>query len=196
MDFNIGDKVLCLHKNHIPKSKLVCDKNGIRWEDVEDATFYNRKAIISKVDKQKLLYGLIFLDDGSDLLWIPESELVLIKSEDRMITFSDYQEDAVRTITGISASHNDNLLLEGVMGLNGESGEVIEIVKKHIFQGHELDKEKIAVELSDCLWYLTASAKAVGYTLEDIAVLNIQKRKSRYPNGFDEQNSINRTTQN
>lgn len=112
------------------------------------------------------------------------------------MTFQDYQEDVVRTITGLSASHDDNLLLEGVMGLNGEAGEVIELVKKHIFQGHELEKEKIAVELSDCLWYLTASAKAVGYSLEDIAALNIQKRKSRYPNGFDEKNSINRTTQN
>ena len=110
--------------------------------------------------------------------------------------FNDYQEDAVRTITGLSASHDDNLLLEGVMGLNGEAGEVIELVKKHIFQCHKLDKEKIAEELSDCLWYLTASAKAVGYTLEDIAELNIQKRKNRYPQGFDEQNSINRTTQN
>ena len=48
-NFDIGNKVLCLHKTHIPKSKLVCDKNGIRWEDVEDATFCNRKAIISKV---------------------------------------------------------------------------------------------------------------------------------------------------
>lgn len=196
-NFNIGDKVLCLHKFYNSASKIVFDKNGVRWESVEDATFYNRKAIISKIDKQKRLYGLVFIDNGSSLAWIPESELVLLESEDnRIITFNEYQEDAVRTITGISASHDDNLLLEGVMGLNGEAGEVIELVKKHIFQCHELDKEKIAEELSDCLWYLTASAKAVGYTLEDIAALNIQKRKSRYPQGFDEQKSINRTTQN
>ena len=45
-------------------------------------------------------------------------------------------------------------LINGVMGLCGESGEVIDIVKKHLAQGHELDKDRILGELGDIAWYL------------------------------------------
>ena len=76
------------------------------------------------------------------------------------------------------------------MGLCGESGEAIDIVKKWLAQGHELDKERLAKELGDIAWYLAEAATALDLSLEQILQANIDKLKKRYPNGFDSQRSI------
>lgn len=78
------------------------------------------------------------------------------------------------------------------MGLNGEAGEAIDILKKHLYQGHELDREHLAKELGDVAWYLAVTADALGYTLEDILQMNVQKLRARYPDGFDSDRSVHR----
>lgn len=107
------------------------------------------------------------------------------------MTANEYQEAALRTAS--YAYRNENpLLLDGLMGLNGEAGECIDILKKAIFQGHELDKEHMAKELGDVAWYLAVSAEAIGYKLDDIFQMNIDKLKKRFPDGFDVERSLNR----
>ena len=83
-------------------------------------------------------------------------------------------------------------LENGLMGMCGESGEAIDILKKYMFQGHELDKEHLAKEIGDVLWYAAVSAHALGYSLEDIMQMNIDKLKARYPDGFKVENSVHR----
>lgn len=84
-------------------------------------------------------------------------------------------------------------LLEGLMGLNGEAGEAIDILKKQMFQDHKEDYKHIASELGDCCWYITVTANAMGYSLVDILNMNIEKLHKRYPNGFDSAKSIDRS---
>ena len=103
--------------------------------------------------------------------------------------FNEYQKHAMRTARDTSP---DRLLLNGVMGLCGEAGECIDIVKKHLFQGHELDRAKLIDEASDCLWYLASLAESFGVTMESIAIHNVEKLKKRYPAGFRTEDSINR----
>lgn len=100
-------------------------------------------------------------------------------------TGSIYQKEAMRTANGM---HGD-LLQNGVMGLCGEAGECVDLVKKHLFQGHELDKEHLAKELGDVAWYLAVTAKAIGYDLNTILQMNVKKLRDRYPDGFDEERS-------
>ena len=106
------------------------------------------------------------------------------------MTINEYQKLAMTTLNP-QLSEKD-VLINGVMGLCGESGEAIDIVKKWLAQGHELDKEKLARELGDICWYLAETATALGYDLEDIMAANIEKLKKRYPAGFDAARSINR----
>lgn len=103
---------------------------------------------------------------------------------------NEYQEKALRTLN--PKLDKKDVLINGVMGLCGESGEVIDLVKKHLAQGHELDKEKLAKELGDVAWYLAETAYAIGYDLETIFKMNIDKLEKRYPEGFDEKKSIYR----
>lgn len=106
------------------------------------------------------------------------------------MTFDQYQNDAMRT----SPVDGHSQLLNGVLGLTGEAGEVADIVKKYMFQGHELDVKHIREELGDVLWYIAEAASGIGASLEDIAVENIQKLRGRYPDGFDAERSVYRDT--
>lgn len=106
------------------------------------------------------------------------------------LTINGYQDEALRTINWSLSM--DEQLQNGLMGLNGEAGECIDILKKHMFQEHDLDHEHLAKELGDVAWYLAVSAHALGYSLETIFRLNIEKLRKRYPIEFDVERSVNR----
>lgn len=105
-------------------------------------------------------------------------------------SFNEYQKLAQRT----SPTGHDRVL-NGVMGLNGEAGECIDIVKKHYFQGHELNKLKLLDELGDVLWYIAETATGLGVEMNEIAEHNIAKLRARYPQGFSAERSINRESE-
>ena len=108
--------------------------------------------------------------------------------EEMKMKANEYQELAMATLNP-ELSKKD-VLINSVLGLCGESGEAIDIVKKWLAQGHELDKERLAKELGDIAWYLAEAATALDLSLEQILQANIDKLKKRYPNGFDSQRSI------
>ena len=103
---------------------------------------------------------------------------------------NDYQKLALKILN--KNLDKKDILINSVMGLCGESGEAIDLVKKHLYQGHELDKERFAKELGDIAWYLAEAAHAINMDLDDIFKMNIEKLEKRYPNGFNQNNSINR----
>lgn len=80
----------------------------------------------------------------------------------------------------------------GALGLTGEAGEVADYIKKVLFHSHQLSKEKLAEELGDVLWYLTYLTNISGYSLSEIAELNIEKLEKRYPEGWSVERSIKR----
>ena len=109
---------------------------------------------------------------------------------ERVLTPNEYQRLAMRT-------SNQELkpvvhLVNGALGLTGEAGEVADLVKKHTMQGHGLNAEHVAKELGDCLWYVAETATAIGYDLETIMRMNIEKLEKRYPEGFSAERSQNR----
>lgn len=111
-----------------------------------------------------------------------------LKAIDDNLTANDYQRLSLRT-----AGENKGLWLDNaIMGLCGEVGECADIVKKHHFQGHNLDANKLIDELGDVLWYCALLASALDIPLEGVMLRNIRKLIKRYPDGFDKAASINR----
>ena len=104
---------------------------------------------------------------------------------------NEYQKLAMVTLN--PALRKKDVLINGVMGLCGESGEAIDIVKKHLAQGNELDREGLIKELGDIAWYLAETAYSLDVPLEEVFRRNLDKLKSRYPEGFDPERSIHRT---
>lgn len=106
------------------------------------------------------------------------------------MTANEYQQQALRTLN--PALDKRDVLINGVMGLCGEAGEAIDIVKKHLAQGHELDREGLIKELGDVAWYLAETAWALDVPLEEVLQRNLDKLRARYPDGFDSERSIGR----
>lgn len=107
------------------------------------------------------------------------------------MTPNEYQAQAMRWLN--PALSEKGILINGVMGLCGESGEVIDLVKKHLSQGHPLDREVLAKELGDVAWYLAETAYVLGYPLEEIFRMNLEKLSARYPDGFSTERSLHRS---
>lgn len=98
----------------------------------------------------------------------------------RQLTFSEYAKDA--GATAVYPDRGDNIVYP-TLGLTGEAGEVAEKVKKLLRdKGGVVDedfRQAIKKELGDVLWYLSAMAHELGFTLEEVAQANIEKLHSR-----------------
>lgn len=106
------------------------------------------------------------------------------------MNINDYQKEAMKTLN--PELNKKDVLINSVMGLCGESGEAIDIVKKWLMQGHDLDKDHLIKELGDIAWYLAEAATALDVPLDTILQGNLDKLHKRYPDGFSTSASINR----
>lgn len=109
----------------------------------------------------------------------------------RDISANEYQKKALRTARTDEFTDRE-LLTNGIMGLVGETGELVDLLKKHWYQGHDLDIGHLEKELGDISWYLALTAYAVGAELGSIFLKNIEKLQARYPDGFDSEKSLHR----
>ncbi|MBE5809460.1 MAG: nucleotide pyrophosphohydrolase [Clostridiales bacterium] len=103
---------------------------------------------------------------------------------------NEYQKEAM-TLLNPALTEKD-VLMNALMGLCGESGEAIDIMKKHLYQGHELDRDKLIKELGDVAWYLAEAATGLDIDLSEVLQRNLDKLHARYPQGFDTQRSQHR----
>jgi len=105
------------------------------------------------------------------------------------MNFHEYQYAAARTLKK-ERPFEDNLA-DYALGLS-EAGECQNKLKKYLYHGHKLDKDSIAEELGDILWYVAAIATTLQISLDSVARKNIEKLKKRYPDGFSEERSRER----
>lgn len=96
------------------------------------------------------------------------------------MNFGEYQKLAKRT-----ARKDDFQAFNYCLGLAGETGEILEHIKKAVFHGKELNPDVIREEIGDLLWYAANLADYYGLDLDLVAISNINKLKKRYPNGFN-----------
>ena len=91
---------------------------------------------------------------------------------------------------------NVPLLMTGSIGLTAEAGELIEIVKKMLFQGKPLTQENLfhmKRELGDIMWYWINTCRALDFDPNEVIAENVRKLEARYPGGkFDVYQSENR----
>lgn len=95
----------------------------------------------------------------------------------------EYQREAMKLLN--PALTEKDVLMNALMGLCGESGEAIDLMKKHLYQGHGLDREKLVKELGDIAWYLAEAAMGLHIGLSEVLQGNLEKLHARYPQGFD-----------
>lgn len=104
----------------------------------------------------------------------------------------EYQLLAARTLVlgeNYDYTPQEKDALMAMIGLAGETGEVVDYLKKGIIHHHGVDPETLKIELGDSLWYIGALCTIYGLSLEDVMVSNIEKLKLRYPTGFSSEAS-------
>ncbi len=106
--------------------------------------------------------------------------------------WEQYRENVFRTVRP-DLEPRDRLL-SGGLGLCGEAGEVADELKKHLFHGHAIDKDRLASELGDVLWYWVLLCDTLGLSMEEVVSGNVEKLRRRYPEGFSTEHSIHRPT--
>ncbi|MGK0388180.1 MAG: NTP pyrophosphatase (non-canonical NTP hydrolase) [Maribacter sp.] len=100
---------------------------------------------------------------------------------------NEYQKLATRTLIeepDFDIAAKDVMISWNALGLAGEAGEVVDLVKKGIYHQQGIDKTAIKKELGDVLWYLSALCKQFDFTLEEVMQHNIDKLNARFPDGY------------
>lgn len=105
------------------------------------------------------------------------------------MTGNEYQLAAARTIN--DELNGKEVEYHALHGMVGEIGEIHSIYQK-AYQNHIPDPTHVKKELGDLLWFIAEYCTAVGWTLEDVMQLNIDKLKARYPLGFEAEHSLHR----
>jgi len=121
------------------------------------------------------------------------------------MTGNEYQAQAMRTNDGHAQDRlTDRLfagimhkkdvagLINGLMGLTGEAGELTDLFKKWIFHNAPLDEQHAKKEVGDVCWYIAMICHSMGWSMDEIMQMNIDKLKARYPEGFDTEKSNHR----
>lgn len=165
--------------------------NGVIWgcfENVQDINNY-----FSEKDEYETVFTLVpgkipgKVKNSNEEQVGPES-LVRVKEA---ITLSSYQEQARRTLNE-DGKDFERMVSHMLMGIQGESGEVADLFKKHFHQEHDLDTEKVLEEMGDVMFYIANLCNVMGISLQEVCERNIIKLIKRYPEGFDSERSINR----
>jgi NTP pyrophosphatase (non-canonical NTP hydrolase) len=102
-----------------------------------------------------------------------------------------YREATRRTWNGHSLTPEGELSNIG-LGIAGEAGEIVDLIKKTAYHGHEMDVPDLIKELGDLFYYAERLMDAFGISHEEVRIKNIMKLQERYPKGFREEDSINR----
>jgi NTP pyrophosphatase (non-canonical NTP hydrolase) len=154
-----------------------------------------RKRMIEKeVELMKKISNVLSVTEmevlNTSFVDIMEMLMVKLEVDQKRMKMNQYQDLTART-----APHFDDLVEEitaWTMGIAGESGEIADFVKKAVWHKHPWDHEKLAYELGDLMFYISRLANVIGYSLDEIAVMNIKKLYRRYPDGFSPEASLNR----
>lgn len=168
------------------------DEKGITIEDIpNEEREDNDAAIIYGSDYDDLadrfanVLGISRYEEAAE----NESELL---GEKERISFEEFQKGVLRTASPITLATKENMRMNSVLGSSGEVGELVDLLKKELFQGHPFDRERYIKECGDVLYYLGLLAESLDTTLEEIALTNNKKLHERYPNGFSAERSLHR----
>lgn len=109
------------------------------------------------------------------------------------MNIKEFQETSKRTMN--KELNLEETISNMVFGLVGETGEVVDALKKGMFQGHMIDRNNLVEEMGDIMFYIVNLASVLGLSMEDILEHNHQKLLKRFPEGFNIEDSINRKDQ-
>ncbi|WNL49467.1 nucleotide pyrophosphohydrolase domain protein [Bacillus phage DZ1] len=134
------------------------------------------------------------VQEAKELIALLQQAVDKIEGNDLAATEEGYRVETQRTAGKFATVEEELTML--CMGLAGESGEVVDTIKKVVFHGHPLDIDELKKELGDTHWYFTRLMDTLGIDPKEVRQLNVEKLRKRYPQGFSSEDSIKRVDNN
>ena len=100
--------------------------------------------------------------------------------------------DTAKAAAEIPMVEHDINLMHAALGIAGEAGEVVDVIKKSIINGQPLDTIELTKELGDLEWYLSLLRTTTGIDREVVLQMNVEKLRKRYPDGYSDQAAADR----
>lgn len=180
-------------------------KSNIADAQVEDHIYdyviMNNSTIdIFKKNVSDFAFGVVMPKlkmNGNTILEKNEYQKLAIKTNNNnsfktLMEFISNRNCICDEVENINEFNRKSSIIDSLLGLSGEVGEVVDILKKNIFHKKELDKEHLISEMGDVMWYMALLAESIGTDLNYVMNKNIEKLSKRYPNGFNFDRANNR----
>lgn len=115
---------------------------------------------------------------------------------EKCMTFEELVKSLFKKAREILLSEQDVNMLHAAVGICGEAGEVLDLIKKTAFNNRDMDYKKLMEELGDVEFYLEALRQTLGISRDDVLNQNIMKLSRRYPKGYSDQAALERADKN
>ena len=101
-------------------------------------------------------------------------------------TYFELSDRTCKHVESLTLDASGYDLLHAAMGIAGESGELVDAVKKSVFYCKELDVANMREEIGDLMWYIALACRTLNFNMEDILQENISKLRLRYPDKYSD----------
>ena len=167
---------------------MIIETNKITFEEYQKLA---QRTEIAKTARDKLINGALGLC-GEIAEYAREMRFI----EKRIEEAGDVMWYVAEIAAGMGATIADAANIDDAGEWNGgmfhDAGDIADAIKKHVFQGHDLDKQAILCGLNRIMYMIATRVPDFGYSMDDVLRGNVEKLLKRYPHGFDAERSIHR----
>lgn len=99
-------------------------------------------------------------------------------------TYTDLSDRTCKHVESLTMDAKKYDLMHATLGIAGESGEIVDAVKKHVIYNKDLDVANMREEIGDIMWYIALACRTLDFDMEEILQENIEKLAKRYPEKY------------
>ena len=163
----------------------------MNYSEFVRSRFKSGEKIAEEMNHNKLAILLGCIDEViNEAKWLDVAKKEAIYNKRMGMVF--YPEDKLKKLKKLKPTPLQCELLHAAIGIAGEAGELLDAVRKHVFDGQPLDRENVIEELGDLCFYMEAAMQAVGVSREEIEQRNQAKLSKRYEAGYSDQQAQER----
>lgn len=163
----------------------------MNYSEFVRSRFKSGETIAEEMTAHKLAILLGCIDEViNETKWLDVAKKEAIYNKRMGMVF--YPEDKLKKLKKLKPTPSQCELLHAAIGIAGEAGELLDAVRKHVFDGQPLDRENVIEELGDLCFYMEAAMQVIGVTREEIEQRNMTKLSKRYEGGYSDQQAQER----